>query len=183
MTTPELIGQKPKTEYKTALPDVTFRDIEPETLPELKRLVEENAEHISRGGIVPDYIYESTERELSGDNPHDHQRMGIWKDDVLVGYAAIVPAEYSKIKNAVEVSYIVDPKYGRQGIARAVVEAITDIENEKGHNVIAEVERYNVASIRLLGKLGFELSGRSDGRDVYARSTLTESEIYRRLGL
>ena len=182
MTAPEKIGLKETQELKTALPDVTLKDIDVESLPELKRMLESNADFIAEGGIVPDAIYEMAENEMAGHNPNSHQRMGIWKDDHLVGYIAVVPSEHPRYENAVEISYIVDPAYGRQGIARAAVEAVTEAESEKGKSVIAEVEPYNVASIRLLGKLGFERSGYSDGRQVYARQTLTEEEMLRRLG-
>lgn len=181
MTTPELMGQTQTIEYKTALPDITFRDLDVGDLPELKQLFELNADSIAEGGIAPDHFFQMTEQEVLGHNPHGHQRMGIWKVDQLVGCVAVYPAEYAKIKNAVEVSYVVDPKHRREGIARAVVEAVTDIENNMGHNVIAEVEPYNHASIRLLGKLGFALSGLSSGRNVYVHKTMTEEEKHRRL--
>lgn len=182
MKTPEMLGQKQTVEYKTAIPDVTFRDIDAAALPDLKQLFESNASYIARGGIIPDYVYDITEQEVLGDNPNGHQRMGIWKNEQLVGYVAVLPAENAKNKNSVEISYVVDPAHARQGIARAVVEAVTNREIEKGHGVIAEVEPYNQTSIRLLGKLGFELAGRSDGRNVYAHTALSEEEMLRRLG-
>jgi RimJ/RimL family protein N-acetyltransferase len=182
MTAPEIVGQTKTKELKTALPDITLRDIDASTLPKLKHLFESNAQFIARGGIVPDAVYEMTEQEVLGQNPNLHRRLGIWKDDQLVGYAGIVPSETPRSEKEVEVSYVVDPTYSRQGIARAAVEAITETENDKGNSVIAEVEQSNHASIRLLGKLGFEQSGHSDGRNVYVHKEMTEQEMMRRLG-
>jgi ribosomal protein S18 acetylase RimI-like enzyme len=181
MTAPEIVGQKQTYELKTALPDVTLKDIDVETLPKFKHMIESNAEFIAMGGVIPDAVYDMTENEVLGNNPNAHKRMGIWKNNQLVGYLAIVPSENPKDPNEVEVSYIVDPTYARQGIARAAVEAATEMENDKGNSVIAEVERYNHASIRLLGKLGYERSGYSDGREVYAHRAMTEEEMMRRL--
>jgi|GEM_PF-1667243 len=186
MTTPEITGlkQTPATHnLQTKLPDVITQDITAKDLPDLKRMFESNLDFFAEGGIYADDLYTMIEQEVSSEHASPHQRIGIWKGENLVGYVSVVPSERHTAEHEVEVAYLVDSRYARQGIASAAVEAIVDDEIEKGNHVIAEVENRNKASQKMLGKLGFELTAEQNGRHVYSHGGLSIDEMMHRLGM
>ncbi len=183
MTVSEKIGRSRVETLPTELPDVALRLFTAEDLPAVKDLMDSNFKHFAQGGIISDGLYTMIENELDeGNSPN--QRFGIWKDGALVGYAGINPSEDSHTYNEVEIAYAIDEKHSGQGIASAAIETLSQIENDKGYNVVAEVESRNIKSMRLLGKLGFEHSKRrnSQGREVFTRHAITVDEMMRRLG-
>lgn len=183
MKSPEAIGLHEAQTLETSLSDVTVRDINAANLPTLKKMFEDNAQHFGQGGIFASGLYDMIESETTTDEPSPNHRMGIWKNDTLVGFVSVVPSEEPRHAQEVEVAYGIDPAYARKGITQAAVDAVVQRERNQGNTVIAEVERYNHASIKLLGKIGFELTHLSDGRKVYTNEVLTVEEIMRRLGM
>lgn len=184
MTAPEKTGSTKTQILSTELSDTTVKKIGPEDLPAIKELMESNIKHFAQGGIISDGLYSMIESELATEKS-PNQRMGIWKDGVLVGYIGTNPVEESNADYEVEIAYAVDEKHSGKGIASAAIEAVAQLENNKGKTVIAEVEGRNNRSMRLLGKLGFEHTMRrnADGREVFARYAMTPEEMMRRLGM
>lgn len=86
------------------------------------------------------------------------------RSDRLIGDLYIKLSE-----NSAWIGYTVDPSYARQGFASEVLTALIPWLFEQDVNQIrAEVLSDNVASIRLLEKLGFTQDGRNeDGELVY----------------
>jgi RimJ/RimL family protein N-acetyltransferase len=185
MTTPEKIGSQETQILRTALPDITVRDLDTTTLPDLKKLFDENDSYFAKGGLFASELYKRIEKELTDTKPVDIRRMGVWQNDTLVGYIGINPSDEPQSDHEVEIAYAIDQDHAKQGVASAAIEAVTERENDKGNTVIAEVEHYNYSSKRLLGKLGFESSDRNniERREVFVRGTLTIEEMLHRLGL
>lgn len=177
---------KPKqTHQEIYLPtdkgDVTVRTLTQKDLPSLDEFFASNDEHLARGGLMGDALFESVVQEL--DKPTGGSRMGVFVSDRLVGYIGVTPHH----KGGREVSYGIDKAFSRKGIALSALKAVTEYEHAQGNSVIAEVEHSNSASMKLLEKAGFHYDG-YDGeehREVYVSEsgTMSEEEFYRRLGM
>jgi GNAT superfamily N-acetyltransferase len=178
------------SELTTKLPGVLVRDISPESLPDLKKLFEENFEHFSKGGVPTDYmLYEAVEKEVNSGQKGVYRIMGIWKGNEMAGFVDLEPvkdiAANEYVNPQVEVSFGVSPKYARQGIAKAAVEAVVQREIDNGNDVIARVNLKNNSSANLLARLEFDMDhiDLHDARRVFARKALTDEEMFRRIGM
>ncbi len=186
MSSPETTGSNETEILPTELPDVIVRDLDEQALPDLKKMFEENLRFFAKGGIPTDeFFYEYIEKDVQARESIPRRRMGIWKNNALVGYVSLVSSENPSDANEVEVSFVVDPAYERQGIAHAAVQAVVDRENDAGHNVVAEANLGNHASQSLLNKLQFEYAGgnRMDSKQKFVRNAMTIDEMMRRLGM
>lgn len=153
--------------------------ITPDELPQVKNLFEKNTEYFGKGGIYADGLYQMVSSEVESSKESPNKRMGVWYKDALVGYVSIAPIGDHKV----EIAYAVDQDHAGKGIVSSVIEEVTKAENEAGNDVVAEVERYNTSSARILGKLGFELTGYdfTEGRNLYLHMAPTEESLLRRL--
>lgn len=184
MTAPEIPGSTETNILSTEIPGTTVRVLTPEDLPAVKELMDSNFKHFANGGIMSDGLYSMISRELASGNSQN-QRMGIWQNDTLVGYIGTNPVEDDPYGKEVEVAYAIDEKHSGKGLASAAIEVVAQLENDKGKDVVAEVEGRNIRSKRLLGKLGFEHTMRrnSDGREVFVRHAMSPEEMMRNLGM
>lgn len=178
-------NEKPEPEIiRTKVEGVIAKDIETPELPGLKKMLDKNGMFFGQGGLFADGLYEMIEQELGSDEPSPNRRMGVWEHDKLIGIVCVCPSEHGN-PNEVEISGGGEEDFARQGIAYAVADAVVTSELNRGHDVVAEVEPYNVPSQRLLRKLGFEASLRRnrDGRQIFIQEAWTEEKLRQRLGL
>jgi RimJ/RimL family protein N-acetyltransferase len=168
---------------RTKIEDVVARDLTVDDLGNLKEMFEQNETFFAQGGMFTDSLYKMIEKEINSDAPNINRRLGVWESDKLIGIVSVNPFEHGE-PNEVEISGGGAKEFARRGIAFAVAEAIIDDENDRGNDVVAEVEPYNIASKRLLGKLGFELTNRQtpDERDLYIHEAWDEDKLRRKFG-
>jgi len=188
MTSLEKIEPSKPTVIETRLPGVTIQDIDQDHLPDLQKMLSDNELFFAQGGMVAESLYKMIKTELLADEASPTRRLGVWQDDKLIGMMSVSPYKNGS-EDEVEISGGGDKAFARQGIAFAAAEAIIEDENNKGKDVVAEVESYNVASVRLLGKLGFQATHRhsSDGRNIFVHPSWeknwTEADLMHHLGL
>lgn len=91
----------------------------------------------------------------------------ITADDVVVGGCGFksAPDELGQV----EIGYGLAASHQGRGIATDAVRALVDIAMRAGTAVIAETEDWNVASIRVLAKLGFTRWDRPDETHMWWR--------------
>lgn len=149
----EIIGVA--AELPSTLPEIsgsTMRDLSKNDFEEFRLLCERNEEHFTNGGMTN--IARQLKHDLEYGVPMSSRRLGVWINDTLVGFAMI--QEEIDRESCVSIDYVIDSSHTRRGITRAAVSAITKYENDRGNDVIAEVETSNSPSMRLLESLGFE---------------------------
>lgn len=183
MTAPEKNGLKETLYFETDVPGVTVRGISEADLPEVKALFEDNVIH--SGPVTSDeFLYDRVAQDVARGDGVTDRRLGVRFEDKLVGYIDVSSSEISYDPSDVEISYFIDKKHIKKGIAKAAVGAVVGYEDNRGHNVIAEVDYGNEASLKLLKKLGFEEHPEDkDDRIVLARRALVTKDQMERFGL
>lgn len=182
MISPELtVYSKPK-ELQTKLPGVTMSELSAAELPDVSGLMDKNTKYFRAGGLDTEYVLKQMAADLTGKLAGINRHTGIWLGEKLIGYVSVEPGANPHDDLDVEISYAVDQDMARQGVAEAAVRAITEQENEDGHNVVAEVEGRNHASKRMLGKIGYEEARHtSNGREVFVSHSLSDEALLRRV--
>lgn len=175
MKSPEAVTSSTPINISTVQEGVRVKSLTAEDLPRFEEFVERNTDHLVKGGLIPDALVEMTQRDVA-DSTTDIKRMGIFKDNDLVGYISVNP--YDK-EDGVEVAYAVDKDQVRKGISLAALKAVTVYENELGNDVYAEVERHNPASMKLLDKAGYDRDrfDHVDSREIFVSQSHTEAAL------
>ncbi len=163
----------------TEQPDVSVRSITHDDLSEVQDFFDRNEERFAKGGLIASALFDKVLNNLASTDTQN-LRMGIFDHDKLVGYVGVT--DYDD-KGRREVSYGIDGAAARKGMALAALNAVTKYENDNGHDVIAEVEHSNVASMKLLEKANFVPSRKrsEDGRAVYEKLSMDEKSLMQHL--
>lgn len=174
MNSPEFSGPYEKQTppiIETSWRNVTVRALDQSNLPELKNLIDKNVDYFARGHIVAG-LYDVVANEISDkDTPTANQRFGIWHRNTLIGYIGLT-TDHDTADGEYDVAYAIDKDNAGLGITTAAVRALVNYEKELGHTFTAEVESDNIASQRVLKKLGFAATNHYNDRDrpVYVQS-------------
>ncbi len=109
----------------------------------------ENLEHIAEfGNKIYKTLDEVKEARL---NPNGIIRVGIWKEDVLIGEACIA----SKDGEEAEMGIWITKAVTGHGYATSVMKTLTAYAISKYRRVFAEVDVDNINSINLLRRVGY----------------------------
>lgn len=169
-------NKQPNT-LKTDQQSITLREITFDDLPATESLFKDNLEHFASGGLAG--LYPEAVRVLQSDEPVSEQ-YGVYNGDDLVGY---IKADPGNNPSEVEVSYGIDRRATKKGIALAALNAFTELQNESGKNVRADVDVRNIASQKVLEKAGFTAKHgmNEDGRVVYEKLSDDEAALEEKL--
>lgn len=169
---------KERWQLNTGIPGLVLSELSAEDLSDIKNLFDKNYSHFAKGGMI--LGFERLDDEAKNGSPEGVRRLAIRLNNVLVGYAGVIQEDMNV--NEVEISYANDVDHTRMGIALATVNALTDYEIEQGNDVVAEVEEYNHASMRLLEGAGFSKEKRRrHGRTVFKAMSYNTDNLLRHL--
>jgi RimJ/RimL family protein N-acetyltransferase len=163
-TSPEILDTEnapdPDTVILHADHGLTLRQyIGPEDDKSYFRVQNENREHIARYG---NKIFETIEEvEEARINPKGVFRLGVWKDDDLVGEVCIAEKEGDQAEMGI---WIAENMTGR-GYATSVMKTATQYALPRYSRVFAEVDPRNTSSIELLKRCGYLATGETVRRD------------------
>jgi RimJ/RimL family protein N-acetyltransferase len=125
------------------------------------------------GATIPEgwrgeYVFERGRRSAVRDRPR-HALVVRSADNVLVGEVRFEPLpQTTRFEEDWEIGYAIAAPFRRQGYASEATGAVLDwLEGEGVERIVAGCHMKNVASVRTLRKLGFELDGSSARQSAF----------------
>ena len=159
---------------------MTIRNCRKTDLPYLTAMWfdEENGRYLS--DPAKDYVDEKFQKALDGieTNPHGYYlTLTLRNTDKIIGSCFLFPDEDKN--GSFELAYGISKDYWRQGYATELLASVMDwVRSHGGTELTAEAAKENIASHRLLLKLGFEVVGQSNFKK-YNMDITFDSYIYR----
>lgn len=113
-------------------------------------------------GLLKEETVESRTQWFNSFNPNEYPIYIAEKDNKVVGYCYLSPYRSGRqaMKKIAEISYYIDYKYHKQGIASSLIQhAINNCSRLNKNTLLAVLLDINIPSVSILEKFGFKKWG------------------------